>query len=1424
MAASLLLLCSMLASAQDFKVNGIYYRVTDTALMTVEVVYPYDYDPANPIQGSVTIPSTVKYGIRNYTVTSIGECAFQYTELTEIKLSEGISSIGRCAFVGCKNLKKVTLPSSLSYIGEDAFGTEYDYGNDYSVSLNEVHISDFAAWCQIYFENTRSNPCCYLSNTENFLLNGKAVANERRLVIPDGVTCINNYALTIFYPSILEIPQSVQYIGENNLRPCCIVNMSDLNIVAGSDEHYNIASNANVVVTKEDIRIGDYFFRTIDGVNNLIAYAGSDSDIELPADCLGESYEIGYKAFASYYWLENVKIPYGVTSIGEYAFQHSNLQQIVLPNSVTSIGYRAFEQCFIGSIIIPSSVKTIENEAFYSASLWDMISMIPADELFEISADAIGSQAKNFTLHVPEGSKETYSVTSGWDLFHIEEFAEIDGLIYWVSSEKNATATVGGCLETKTTLQIQDKIEISGKTYDVTSIQSSAFFDCKNITSITIPEGVTYIGNNAFNGCISLVNVTLPETLETIGRKAFYGCTALTTITIPQGVDKIHDYTFYGCTNLADIIIPDNLTTFGYKVFDGTAWHNAQSDGLIYVNNILFAYKGEVPDNTTLIIKNGTVGISDRVFENCDGLTAIEIPNSVTSIGENAFYNCDGLTAVYINDIAAWCNIDFKNYSSNPLYYAKNLHLDGELVTNLIIPNGVTEIKGLAFYNCTGLANVTIGNNVTSIGKCAFYGCTGLANVTIGNNVTSIGGSAFDGCTGLANVTIGNSVTSIGGFAFYNCIRLTGVKIPNSVTSIGNRAFDGCSSLTAVHVNDIAAWCNIDFENLSSNPLYYAKNLYLDDKFITELIIPEGVKEIKSFAFCYCTSLTSVTIPNSVTSMGNCAFKRCYDLLAIEIPNSVTSIGDNAFEGCYDLTAVHINDIAAWCNIDFEGISSNPLYYAKNQHLDGELVTNLIIPDGVTEIKGRAFSGCTGLTSVTIPNSVTSIGSSAFLRCDSLTAVHINDIVAWCNIDFGGYDSNPLYYAKNLYIDGKLITELIIPESVTEIKGRAFYNCTGLTGIEIPNSVTSIGRNAFDGCTGLTSVTIPNSVTSIGTWAFSDCSGLTSVTISNSVTSIGSYAFYGCTGLTEVYVNAKTPPTINSSTFNDYSATLYLPYGTKAAYQAADYWKNFTNIVEMEPDALPGDVNEDDRVSVADITTVVDAILNESTDTAYDVNGDSRVSVADITTIVDIILNEGASAASKAPARVATRSTSALSLYIDPFEINAGEEKDILVNLSNPGTEITAVEFDLFLPAGLEVVSDEYGYYISPGSRTPNKRNQHAVTGDLMSSGAIHVICYHNSQLAFTGEDGDVVAITIKAADDLEPGNYTIDLKNIELVNPADPKNGILISDSNTVATDIENIEAEEEGTTVIYDLSGRKVAEPVKGGIYIINGKKVVF
>ena len=152
---------------------------------------------------------------------------------------------------------------------------------------------------------------------------------------------------------------------------------------------------------------------------------------------------------------------------------------------------------------------------------------------------------------------------------------------------------------------------------------------------------------------------------------------------------------------------------------------------------------------------------------------------------------------------------------------------------------------------------------------------------------------------------------------------------------------------------------------------------------------------------------------------------------------------------------------------------------------------------------------------------------------------------------------------------------------------------TGLTSVTIGNSVTSIGDYAFNRCYGLTSITIPNSVTSIGSSAFSNCTGLTSITIPNSVTSIGDWAFGGCTSLTEMYVKATTPPSADYYTFYHVPKTIpvYVPAGTKSAYQAANYWKDFTNIIEMDF-GIKGDVDGDETVDVADVTAVVEVILN----------------------------------------------------------------------------------------------------------------------------------------------------------------------------------------------------------------------------------------
>ncbi len=352
---------------------------------------------------------------------------------------------------------------------------------------------------------------------------------------------------------------------------------------------------------------------------------------------------------------------------------------------------------------------------------------------------------------------------------------------------------------------------------------------------------------------------------------------------------------------------------------------SVEHEGITYsVTNIgekAFLY---CPGLTSVTIPNSVTSIWESAFYWCSGLTSVTIGNSVTSIGNLAFSECSALTSVHISDIAAWCNIEFGYYDSNPLSYAHHLYLNGEEVRDLVIPNSVTSIGDNAFYNCSGLTSVTIPNSVTSIGSAAFSGCSGLTSVTIGNSVTSIGDNAFYGCSGLTSVTIPNSVTSIGDNAFDGCSGLTGMKVDANNPKYDSR--ENCNAIIETSSNTLISGCQTT-------------------------VIPNSVTSIGRYAFYKCSGLTSVTIPNSVTSIGSAAFSGCSDLTSVTIPNSVTSIGDYAFRGCSGLTSVTIGN-------------------------------------SVTSIGDFAFYGCSGLTSVTIGNSVTDIGIYAFRECSGLQNVY----------------------------------------------------------------------------------------------------------------------------------------------------------------------------------------------------------------------------------------------------------------------------------------------------------------------------------------------------------------------------------------------------------------------------------------------------
>ena len=623
----------------------------------------------------------------------------------------------------------------------------------------------------------------------------------------------------------------------------------------------------------------------------------------------------------------------------------------------------------------------------------------------------------------------------------------------------------------------------------VTRIGGGVFRWQNDLESVTIPDSVTDIADDAFVSCSGIKKFTVDEKnvnycsvngmlLSKDGKTLVSGISS--DIAIPVSVNTIGAYAFHGRNGLTSVMIPDGVTSIGYMAF------------------------GLCSGLTNITIPDCVMDIATYAFAGCSGLSSVTIGNSVTNIGEHAFNSCTGITSVTIPQVVCSSELGHVFHSS--------------VITNVVISDGVTNISSYAFENCSEISSIIIPDSVTDIGPFAFKDCTSLTNVTICSGLTNItnafGQSGVEQFTVSENninyravnglllskdakklvagingeVTIPDSVTSIGDYAFLGRSGLTSITIPDSVTSIGDFSFSICSGLTSMTIGN-------------------------------------GVTNIGAYAFQYCNGITSIIIPDGVTSIGDYAYRNCTNLTSLAIGSGVTDIGHYAFDGCKGLTTVHIADIAAWCKISL-GNASDPLSYAHDLYFGNSLLTDLVIPDGVTSIRAYAFRNCGNLTSVTIPNSVTNIGERAFEYCSGLTNVVISgNVTSIGSSAFSG--CSRLVDADGFVILGGTLygyfgesPEIVIPDCVTRINPDAFYDCRGLTSVTIPNSVTNIGERAFEFCTGLKSISIPDGVTRIAPDTFYGCSGLRSVTIPNSVTSIGDGAF-DYSGLTSVMIPAS---------------------------------------------------------------------------------------------------------------------------------------------------------------------------------------------------------------------------------------------------------------------------------------------------------------
>lgn len=1100
-------------------------------------------------------------------VKKIGNSVFEGCALETVVLSEKLETVGERAFFNCTTVQEIDLPDTLTEIGREAFShtsiTELALPEGLQ-TIGAYAFRDCRGLASVTTKNgTKKENYCELPNGfitlgDNAFMNCNLFTE---IVLPNSLINLNAAFEGCTAIERATLPaHAISYIPRGSLQTVVITGGDEI-----PDSAFGFCRNLESVTIPNSVKkIGESAFYgcnslkaiNIDEIatwcNMEIKTSGSISDSPL-------TYAQGL--YVKGELLTDLVIPEGTAKISAMAFAgYTPLKSVTIPNSVTQIGDYAFFEC-TGIISCKASVSNLKA--------------------------------------IPKNKLETVTVTGG-------------GAI-----EENSFYDYSGSLPLKTVV-LED---------GVTEIGKSAFHFCASLTSVTIANSVTKIDGYAFMRCDALEEVSMSENIRFIGYEAFYGCKEsiyrlsengkylgneqnpyvalmgavsdeVTTFQIHANTRYIHTEAFADCL-LTALSIPAHVAVIGEHAFsaaalesitvaEGNPRYHAKNNCLIETASntlVLGCYNSNIPSDGSVNV------IGSYAFHNCKTLEEIALPDSLTEIADSAFSRCEALKSITIPD-------GVTKIGSSAFAYCTAL-------SRVTVPNSVVQIGDSAFSNCKALKSISLPEGIAEIAYGLFEGSR-LTQITIPSSVKKIGSNAFAECGSFDEMILPNGVTTIGSNAFHNCSIQT-LKLPESVTAIGSSAF---SSLYKVEITSIEAWCNISFGNGNANP-FRAFNtvsedekdqwgLFLNGVKINDFVIPEGVTEIKDYAF-FSARIKSITIPDSVTRIGTEAFREAYMLETVSGAKGVTEIAARAFYWCENLQSFSLGQAVT-------KIGNNAFFAC-------ERLNNVIIPKSLTTLDDGAFSSCYSFTELTLPATVTTIGEGAFSGCVALTiycesaskgegwheywsskwdegkisvvwdyrnndldengfAYVMQDGVRYAlkdgiamvviqprNISGGITIASAIVYHDQTYSVKSIennafydtsITEITIPESVTKIGSRAFWDCDSLESVVMANSVTEIEREAFMS-SGLKRITFSSRVTKIEARLF-ESTEITSFIVPDGVTELGDSAFYGCRSLQTVVLPSSLT-LIGYCTFIEDYASSPLSVFYKGT---AEQWKSIT--------------------------------------------------------------------------------------------------------------------------------------------------------------------------------------------------------------------------------------------------------------------------